>query len=341
MNIGILGVTGYGGAIVYQLMQQHPHVDNIYLYGNPDKPAQKLSDVVDQFYLDDTMITPFDVDLVVNEVDCLFSATSAGVAKEMLGSLIDQKFPIIDLSGDFRLSDEASYQKWYKRAHPKLNESLAITYGLTEFTKEYSAYVANPGCYATATLLGLAPLAQANVLDPNFIIVDAKSGVSGAGKSLALSSHFSFIDENLYPYKLNEHQHIPEMMNQLKQWDEKIPAIQFTTTQVPLNRGLMATIYVKLNQNMTQAQIDKLFLNTYHQTPFVHYLNERIPSLKEVVGTNHCAIGAVFNETTQVLTIVSVIDNLLKGAAGQAVQNFNQMFGFDETTALPLFAQLP
>lgn len=340
MNIGILGVTGYGGSVLYQLMQQHPHVDTIYLYGNPDKPAQKLSEVVDQFYLEDTMITPFDVTTVCQQVDCLFSATSAGVAKELLEPLFKEGFPIIDLSGDFRLTSEASYQKWYNKPHAHLDGSIPVTYGLTEYTTEYTTYIANPGCYATATLLGLAPLAQEKKLDPNFIVVDAKSGVSGAGKSLSTSSHFSFIDENLWPYKLNQHQHIPEIMNQLKKWDEHIPAIQFTTTLVPLHRGLMATMYVKLNQEMTQAQLDHLFEQTYQTTPFVHYLN-RIPSLKEVVGTNHCVIGAVLNETTQIVTIVSVIDNLLKGAAGQAIQNFNQLFGFEETLALPVFAQLP
>lgn len=342
MNIGIIGVSGYSGMVLYALLREHPAINKIFLYGNKEQlESRRLAEIVPAFGSSEAVIQPFDAQTVQQEVNCLFCATPAGITSELMPEFLEKKFPVIDLSGDFRLKESKQYEKWYQQKNRQLPSSEQITYGLADFVETYHSYVANPGCYATATLLSLAPLAQAQILQKDSVIVDAKSGVSGAGKKLTESSHFSFINENAWVYKPNQHQHIPEITQQLQQWDPELTTIQFTTTLLPITRGIMVTSYVKLTKDYTQEEIEELFTTCYQDTPFVRYRGATLPMIKEVVGSNYCDIGTVWNEETQVLTIVSVIDNLVKGAAGQAVQNFNKMFGFDEMSGLPLFPQFP
>lgn len=341
MNVALVGVTGYSGMVLYQLLQQHPEVATVRLFGHPDSQPQPLMAAVSNFIGDQTLIEPLDAAVVMASCDLIFFATSAGVTTELATPFIEADFPVIDLSGDYRLQDPETFTKWYHKPAPATAALQQSHYGLAEFTDAARHnYIANPGCYATVTLLGLAPLVQQHLIDPASIIVDAKSGTSGAGKKLATSTHFSQTDENLQLYKVNQHQHIPEIMQQLKVWDASVPAIQFTTTLLPLVRGIMDTIYAKTDA--TAEQLHAAFAETYADSPFVRVLPVgQLPTLKEVVGTNYCDLGISYNPVTHTVLVVSVIDNLVKGAAGQAVQNFNQYFGFSATAGLQLTAVMP
>ncbi|MFC6171744.1 N-acetyl-gamma-glutamyl-phosphate reductase [Loigolactobacillus jiayinensis] len=342
MNAALVGVTGYSGMVLYQLLQQHPEVAAIRLFGHPDNSqVQPLVEAVPNFIGDQTLIEPLDPAVIMAECDVIFFATSAGVTTELATPFIAANFPVIDLSGDYRLLDPTTFTKWYHKPAPAVSALQQSHYGLAEFANAAGhSYIANPGCYATATLLGLAPLVQQHLIDPTSIIVDAKSGTSGAGKKLATSTHFSQTDENLQLYKVNRHQHIPEIMQQLKIWDDNVPAIQFTTTLLPIVRGIMDTIYAK--SEATAEQLQAAFTATYADQPFVRVLPAgQLPTLKEVVGTNFCDLGISYNPVTHTVLVVSVIDNLLKGAAGQAIQNFNQYFGFAATAGLQLAALMP
>ncbi|MGO3380517.1 MAG: N-acetyl-gamma-glutamyl-phosphate reductase [Loigolactobacillus coryniformis] len=341
MNVALVGVTGYSGMVLYQLLQQHPEVATVRLFGHPDSQLQPLMAAVPNFVADQTLIEPLDTATVMASCDVIFFATSAGVTTELAGPFIEADFPVIDLSGDYRLQDPQTFTKWYHKPAPATAALQNSHYGLVEFANAAGHnYIANPGCYATATLLGLAPLVQQQLIDPASIIVDAKSGTSGAGKKLATSTHFSQTDENLQLYKVNQHQHIPEIMQQLKIWNANVPAIQFTTTLLPIVRGIMDTIYAK--SEATAEQLQAAFTATYADSPFVRVLPAgQLPTLKEVVGTNYCDLGISYNPVTHTVLVVSVIDNLVKGAAGQAVQNFNQYFGFSTTAGLQLAAVMP
>lgn len=341
MNVALVGVTGYSGMVLYQLLQQHPEVATVRLFGHPDSQPQPLMAAVPNFIGDQTLIEPLDTATVMASCDVIFFATSAGVTTELAGPFIEADFPVIDLSGDYRLQDPQTFTKWYHKPAPATAALQNSHYGLVEFANAAGHnYIANPGCYATATLLGLAPLVQQQLIDPASIIVDAKSGTSGAGKKLAASTHFSQTDENLQLYKVNQHQHIPEIMQQLKIWNANVPAIQFTTTLLPIVRGIMDTIYAK--SEATTEQLQAAFTATYADSPFVRVLPAgQLPTLKEVVGTNYCDLGISYNPVTHTVLVISVIDNLVKGAAGQAVQNFNQHFGFDATAGLQLATVLP
>lgn len=341
MNVALVGVTGYSGMVLYQLLQQHPEVATVRLFGHPDSQPQPLMAAVPNFIGDQTLIEPLDAAMVMASCDLIFFATSAGVTTELATPFIEADFPVIDLSGDYRLEDPETFTKWYHKPAPAAAALQQSHYGLAEFADAAGhTYIANPGCYATATLLGLAPLVQQHLIDSASIIVDAKSGTSGAGKKLATSTHFSQTDENLQLYKVNQHQHIPEIMQQLKIWDASVPAIQFTTTLLPLVRGIMDTIYAKTDA--TAEQLHAAFAKTYADSPFVRVLPVgQLPTLKEVVGTNYCDLGISYNPVTHTVLVVSVIDNLVKGAAGQAVQNFNQYFGFSTTAGLQLAAVMP
>jgi len=272
----------------------------------------------------------------------VFFATSAGVTTELAQPFIDANFPVIDLAGDYRLKSRDVYKKWYNKEAPSDTDLQNAHYGLTDFySSKGETYVSNPGCYATSTILALAPLVQNHLIDPTSIVVDAKSGTSGVGKKLTELTHFSKTDENLQLYKVNQHQHIPEIVQQLQEWDQDVPYIQFTTTLLPLTRGIMDSCYAKAKADITEEDVKNAFNQVYSDDTFVTATERVFPTLKQVVGTNYCDIGYQLNPVTHQIVIISVIDNLLKGAAGQAVQNFNQIFDYAPETGLDLIPVLP
>ncbi|VDG31556.1 N-acetyl-gamma-glutamyl-phosphate reductase [Lactobacillus pentosus] [Lactiplantibacillus mudanjiangensis] len=336
MQVALVGVNGYSGMTLYRLLKQHPAVDQIKLYGHTDSKPTTLAALVPVFQKETVRVRPFDAATVMAENDVVFFATSAGVTKTLALPLIAANFPVIDLSGDFRLRQPDAYETWYHQTAAPVAALAKASYGLAEFNHHLTPYVANPGCYATATLLGLAPVVQQHLIEPTSIVVDAKSGLSGAGKKLSTTSQFTMVNDNLQLYKLNQHQHIPEIMQQLQQWWPKVPALEFTTTLIPVTRGIMSTIYAKAAQPTTTAELVAAYQQVYQDQPFVQVLPaDDLPTLKQVVGSNDCAIGVNYNPITNTILIVSVIDNLMKGAAGQAVQNFNQLFQYPATAGLP------
>lgn len=342
MQVALVGITGYAGMVLYQLLRQHPAVDEIHLYDHKLIRNEKLSEIVPTFYSDDTAVQPYDPDDIMADNQLVFFATSAGVTSKLSQPYIKADFPVIDLSGDLRLNDEAQYQRWYHKPSAPAQALNQAHYGLADFHSAHGQkYVANPGCYATATLLGLAPLVKLDLIDPDSIIVDAKSGTSGAGKKPVQSTHFTQANDNLQIYKPNQHQHIPEIMLELQRWNGDVKAIEFMTTLIPITRGIMSTIYAKVKPGVDAAKIDEAYHQIYDDKLFVHYSGEHLPDIKQVVGTNNCHIGVVYNPTTHTVMADSVIDNLLKGAAGQAVQNFNQMFNYQESSGLELQTFLP
>lgn len=256
---------------------------------------------------------------------------------------MEADFPVIDLSGDFRLKTDGQYEKWYKNSSAPFEILQNAHYGLADFYAEPSSkLIANPGCYATGTLLSLAPLVQQEIIESDSIIVDAKSGLSGAGKNLSESSHFVNSNENMTLYKMNSHQHIPEIMQQLKQWNENIPAIQFSTSLIPVTRGIFITSYARSKEKLTQEKVLELFQTFYQEKPFVRVQDQDVyPNLHQIVGSNFCDIGVAYNEVTNIITVVTVLDNLVKGAAGQAVHNLNHLAGWPETTGLNLVPIYP
>ncbi|MEJ6399907.1 N-acetyl-gamma-glutamyl-phosphate reductase [Nicoliella lavandulae] len=341
MQVAIIGITGYAGMVLYGLLKKHPGIIQINLYQHDLIEPTPLEELAPQYENTNKAVQPYDSAEIIKNNDAVFFATPAGVTSKLAQPFLDADFPVIDLSGDFRLKNGAEYEKWYHKPAADNDELAKSYYGLADLsTNPGKNYIANPGCYATSVLLGLAPLVQSDLIDPDSIVIDAKSGLSGAGKQLSESSHFIQSNENLQIYKPNEHKHIPEIMAQLKQWNPKVDHIQFMTTLVPINRGIMSSIYVKVKPGVTEAMIKEHFENVYHSSKFVKIYNH-LPTIKGVVGTNECHIGLSYNPTTHYLLVDSVIDNMIKGAAGQAIQNFNQLFAFDADFGLQLNPVLP
>ncbi|MFD1124439.1 N-acetyl-gamma-glutamyl-phosphate reductase [Lentilactobacillus raoultii] len=337
MQAALVGVTGYAGMILYQLLKGHPNVKKIHLYDHKLTESAPLSTVAPVFKSESKPVFPYDPQQIMTDNDVVFFATSAGVTSKLSQPYLANGFPVIDLSGDMRLNDAGDYQKWYHKPAAPENLMRQAQYGLAEFeSARGQTYVANPGCYATATLLGLAPLVQQHLIAVDSIVVDAKSGTSGAGKKLSTTTHFTEANDNLQIYKPNQHQHIPEIVQELKNWDPTISTIQFMTTLLPITRGIMSTIYARLNHGVDQATILKAYHDTYDDQPFVHVTDTDLPTIKQVIGTNNCDIGLAVNSQTGFVMVASVIDNMLKGAAGQAVQNLNQLFNYEPTAGLDL-----
>ena len=330
MKVSIVGITGYSGLELVRILHNHPKVELVSIHATKDL-GKKLSDLYPYLLgVCDLLIEAFDAAAIMQQADLVFFATPSGVAKDLSQDFVTVGFPVIDLSGDHRLP-AASYEKWYGKAAASQSILDQFVYGLSEFTPvKGKKFIANPGCYATATSLALAPLLQADIIEPDSIIVDAKSGLTGAGKALSESSHFVNVHDNYVTYKLNRHQHIPEIVQQLKTFNIQLNYIQFSTSLLPVNRGIMATCYTKIKDGVEVDEIEAAFEKVYAKKPFVR-IQKELPELHNVIGSNFTDIGFAYNPVTQIVTVIAVIDNLVKGAAGQAVQNLNLMMGWPET----------
>lgn len=338
LNIGIIGATGYGGTELYRILSNHPEVSSCTLYTSSDE-QKKYSSVYPHL----TEVCPLDLhpiktEQMKDEHDVIFLAAPSGVSASLTPGLLSEDIKIIDLSGDLRLKDPDQYEKWYQKTAAPGELLQNAVYGLSEVNRaciEQAHIIANPGCYPTATLLALTPIVKHQLVRSSSIIIDAKSGVSGAGRKPSIGTSFTEMQQNLKIYKVHRHQHIPEIEQELKDMDPNIGPISFTTHLIPMTRGIMATIYVELAENQSQEQLMDLYNQFYQNMPFVRVRKDgSFPGTKDVYGSNYCDIGLKLDPRTGRLTIVSVIDNLMKGAAGQAVQNFNLLFGFDETLGL-------
>ena len=338
LRAAIVGSTGYGGVELIRLLASHPNVvvTSVISSSSAGEPIAAGFPHLTEILTD--TLDAVDPELIKGKADVVFLATPHGVSMKLAPDFLAAGLKVIDLSGDFRLQDLEAYRAWYKHEPAARADVDRAVYGLCEiFGQEVvdQPFISNPGCYATTAALGLYPAVQAGWIDPNSIIIDAKSGVSGAGRGLALSSHFSEINENFKAYKLNKHQHTPEIEQTLARAAGRPVTLTFTPQLVPMTRGIMCTSYASMTEKRTDAEFVDLYRQFYEGRPFVRVRPAgQWPATKEVWGSNYCDIGFSADPRTGRITIISVIDNLVKGAAGQAVQNLNLMMGWDETLGL-------
>jgi N-acetyl-gamma-glutamyl-phosphate reductase len=338
MKAAIIGATGYGGIELLRLLTKHPYVQVVSVHSSSQAGVPLHHHYPHILKEADFILNEIDPEKIAKIADIVFLGTPAGISSQLTPLFFDLGVTVIDLSGDFRLQNQITYEQWYKKAPPPSDYLQHATYGLAEWHREEIAgakIVANPGCYPTAALLALIPLVKQKIIRERSIIIDAKSGVSGAGRAPSLTSHFTEINDNLKIYKVNEHQHIPEIEQELCRWDENSGPVTFSTHLVPMTRGIMATIYAEAKANLATDDLLDLYHSSYEGSYFVRIRDKgNFPSTKEVYGSNFCDIGVDVDDRTGRVTVVSVIDNLMKGAAGQAIQNLNIMMGIDEKTGL-------
>lgn len=338
MKTAIIGGTGYGAIELIRLIQKHPLLEIETIVSN-SQSGSSLSSTYPHFKnIIDQPLEELDINQLGKSVELVFLATPSGISKDIVPKLLEKGVKCIDLSGDFRLRSPKEFEAWYKQSPAELDYLNQATYGLSEIYQDKikgSSLIANPGCYPTASLLGLLPVIKNKLVDEGSIIIDAKSGVSGAGRSLSLATHYAEINENIRAYKLGAHQHIPEIEQVLQDESGSPINITFTTHLVPMTRGIMCTIYTNLLDFMATKEIVQLYKAFYEGHPFIRIREEgELPSTKEVYGSNFCDIGLHADKRTGRLTIISVIDNLVKGASGQAIQNANLQNGWDVHTGL-------
>jgi N-acetyl-gamma-glutamyl-phosphate reductase len=340
IEAGIINVSGYIGAELARLLCQHPRVKLVVVTGR-SAAGQKLSDVFPSFAgTNYTIKAQLDTD-----IDIAFSAMPHTSSADIVPSLLKQGIKVIDVSADFRLKNRAEYPKWYGFAHPSPRLLKQAVFGLPELHRQEIAstsLVANPGCYSTGAILALAPLVKEKLIHPD-IVVDSKSGVSGAGRTLSLTTHYSEANEDVYAYSLEGHRHLPEIEQELKALDPSMfPSITFVPHLVPMTRGILSTCHTKLadSRQLTADSLKQLYQEFYKLAPFVH-ITTRPPHTKHVWGTNFCLIYPTIDSRTGRLIVISCLDNLVKGGAGQAVQNMNLIFDLPETTGLETLAIYP
>ncbi|WP_209121846.1 N-acetyl-gamma-glutamyl-phosphate reductase [Alkalihalobacillus sp. BA299] len=346
MKAAIIGATGYGGADLIRLLHNHPEVELRSVHSSSQQGI-KISESYPHLQgINDLVLQDIDPQIIKEQADVVFLSTPPGVSRDISGQLIEAGLKVIDLSGDLRLVDGKVYEQWYGNEAANTSLLEKAVYGLPEWEREkiqQTELISNPGCYPTATLLGLLPLVKNELVDNRSIIIDAKSAVSGAGRSPSAVTHFSEMNDNFKIYKVNQHKHIPEIEQGLNMYGGEVPFVTFSTHLVPMTRGIMATIYANSKSDqITEEQLRELFEENYKNSPFVRIRkNGHYPSTKEVYGTNYCDIGITYDERTGRITVVSVIDNLMKGAAGQAIQNLNLMLGYEETSGLNYIPTYP
>ncbi|MEX2104396.1 MAG: N-acetyl-gamma-glutamyl-phosphate reductase [Bacilli bacterium] len=345
MRIAIIGATGYSGIELIRLIQQHPFVQ-LKMVVSTSQVGKEIQEIYPHLSgIIDHHLEQLDIERLAEEVDLVFFATPSGISKDIIPTLIKHDVTCIDLSGDFRLKSGEVYEAWYKHTPAPQEYLEQAVYGLSEMNAERikkAALIANPGCYPTASLLALIPVLQNGWVDKSSIIIDGKSGVSGAGRSVSLATHYAEVNESIKAYKLGEHQHIPEIEQVLSEVCKESINVTFSTHLIPMTRGIMCTIYTNLTEHKTTNDIIQLYQNYYKNHPFVRIRPEGTwPSTKEVYGSNYCDLGFVADPRTGRLTIVSVIDNVVKGAAGQAIQNMNVIADWDMTTGLSFIPIYP
>lgn len=340
IRIGIFGGSGYGGSELLRILLFHPNVELAFVTAN-EQAGKSIGEVHRNLNgLTDLSFTkaPEEPEKL-DGVECVFLALPHGQAMEIVPRL-PGSIKAIDLSGDFRLRDQAVFEKNYKQAHTAMHAQAEFVYGLTETNRpaiRSARLIANPGCFATATLLGLAPLVAGNLLNGR-IVVDAKTGSSGSGAKAAANTHHPQRMNSFYAYKPFTHQHVPEIEQELEHVGDWTNELVFMTHSLPVARGIFASIYAEVKNEITEAALRNIFADYYRESFFVR-LVQGSPDINWVKTTNFCDIG--FAARGKQIVVFSALDNLVKGAAGQAVQNMNLMFGLDETTGLKLIGTNP
>jgi len=336
IRVGILGASGYTGAELVRLLLRHPSV-RLTLLTAERQAGKPLGDVFPQlarYGLPDLIKID---EANWDDVDLVFCALPHGTTQEIVAKL-PKRLRVVDLSADFRLTDPAAYETWYGHPHHALDIQAEAVYGLTEHNRDRirtARVVANPGCYPTCSLLPLLPLLNVGAINPDQIIIDAKSGVSGAGRDAKQANLFCEVSEGFHAYAVATHRHAPEIEQEISLVAGRSLSITFTPHLVPMNRGMLATIYVRLATGRTADDLREILAKAYHDEPFVD-VTSAPPATRAVRGSNVCQMAVFADRAPGRAIIVSVIDNLVKGASGQAVQNMNVMLGLEETTAVDM-----
>jgi N-acetyl-gamma-glutamyl-phosphate reductase len=336
LRVGILGVSGYTGREVFACALKHPGVRLTYVAANNTQGP--MGEIYPEFLNRTTLVCQkFDIKETIKKCDLVFLALPHTESMNVAPKLLKAGLKVIDLSADYRLKSPKVYEAWYGHKHTDTRNIAKAIYGMPELFRQKikgATFVANPGCYPTAALLGLAPLVSTR-RDIGSIIVDAKSGVSGAGRRASIGLLAFEVSENFKAYKVLSHQHSPEIEQHLSQLAGKATRIHFVAHLLPINRGILNTMYVQLNEGIALNQLHSLYKKFYKAEPFVrvHPLGSQ-PEIKNVANTNFCDIGLAVSTDKKMVVVTSAIDNLVKGAAGQAVQNMNIMYGFNEIEGL-------
>ncbi len=344
MKVGIINVTGYAGSELARILYRHPEVKLASVTGR-SAAGKKLREVFPHLYAFDMTIT----EEITESVDVVFSALPHAASAERLAPYLKQGVKAIDISADFRLKSLDEYRQWYKVEHPCPEYIEESVYGLTELHREEiaaSELVANPGCYPTAAILALAPAVKAGIIEPD-IIVDAKSGVSGAGRSGAVEYNYSELNESVQAYSVDGHRHLPEITQELAALDSSAALkVTLLTHLIPMTRGILTSCYAPLKEGAiasggaAKGEVREIYERFYEGEPFARVVAAP-PATKHTLGNNDCVIYPTVDARTNRLIVVSCIDNLVKGAAGQAVQNMNLMCGFPEAEGLEQLAVYP
>ena len=345
IKVGIIGSTGYAGQELVRILAQHKHVEIVW-YGSRSYIDKKYSDVYDNmFKIVDAKCMDDNMEELADAVDVIFTATPQGLCASLVNEDILNKVKIVDLSADFRIKDVAVYEQWYGIEHKSPQFIEEAVYGLCEINREdvkNARLVANPGCYTTCSILSIYPLVKEVLVDPQSIIVDAKSGTSGAGRGAKVANLYCEVNESIKAYGVASHRHTPEIEEQLGYAAGEPIFINFTPHLVPMNRGILVTAYANLKADVTWEDIRAAYEKHYANEKFIRLLDKGVcPETRWVEGSNYVDINFKVDPRTKRVIIMGAIDNLVKGAAGQAVQNMNLMFGFDEWEGLNLVPMFP
>lgn len=345
LKVAVIGGSGYAGAELVRLVLGHPRLELTYVTSTRHE-GKRLSSLYPNLSKQTTLTYErFSAAESVEKAELFLVALPHGRSMDIIPQILEGASGVVDLGGDFRLSDAQMYKDWYGFSHINPDYLGKAVYGLPEINREAIAkasLVANPGCYPTSVILALAPLAKGGHIGLEAVLVDSKSGISGAGRQAKPHLHFPAVNENLSAYSVSGHQHIPEMEEQLSVLGDSLVKITFVPHLVPMTRGVFSTVYLERPGNMTVEELVQLYEDFYSGAPFVNVLEGGcLPGTKDVTGSNYCHLGLSVDARTGKVVILSVLDNLVKGAAGQAIQNLNLMAGFDEEEGLKGIAVHP
>ena len=345
IKAGIIGSTGYAGGELVRILTGHKEVE-IKWFGSRSYIDKKYCEVYQNFFqIVDDVCMDDNMEALADEVDVIFTATPQGFCASLVNEGILNKVKVIDLSADFRIKDVATYEKWYGIKHQSPQFIKEAVYGLSEINREdirSARLLANPGCYPTCSTLSIYPLAKEGLIDMNTVIIDAKSGTSGAGRGAKVDNLYCEVNENIKAYGVATHRHTPEIEEQLSYASGEQVLLNFTPHLVPMNRGILITAYAALKKTVTYEEVKAVYDKYYANEKFVRVLEKDVcPQTKWVEGSNYVDVNFKIDPRTNRIIMMGAMDNLVKGAAGQAVQNMNLMFGLKESEGLELVPMFP
>ena len=340
IKVGIIGSTGYAGAEIVKLIQNHPEAEVVW-FGSKSFEGEPFAKVYrNMFELVDEKCLGDNIDELADKVDVIFTATPQGLCSKIINEDVLSKTKVIDLSADFRIKDVDVYEKWYGIKHESPEFIDEAVYGLCEINRDKTKnarLIANPGCYTTCSILSIYPLVKEGLIDPKSIIVDAKSGTTGAGRGAKVANLFCEVNENIKAYGVTTHRHTPEIEEQLSYAADEDVVINFTPHLVPMQRGILVTAYANLTKDVTYDEVKAVYDKYYKDEKFIRVLDKDLcPETRFVANSNYTDINFKIDERTGRIVMMGALDNLVKGAAGQAVQNMNIMFGLPEETGIDL-----